>query len=244
MTMHPGTLSTGCLEDDIAALFAPAVSVAITDPTAEHDAPFEEEIAAIAKANDKRRREFLAGRAAARKAMGQMGLPPLAIPADEARAPVWPDAVTGSISHNEALCIAAVAERRNVPGLGIDIEEASPLEAELYPDICTLPERAWLSLQTEDTRGLLAKLIFSAKECAYKCQFPISRTLLEFHDLEITADLETGQFEATFMRSVPGFERRARLYGRYVLAKGQIITAITAEQHPSLAAQRRRVSYW
>ncbi|WP_422032657.1 4'-phosphopantetheinyl transferase family protein [Roseovarius sp.] len=244
MSMHPGTLSTGCLEDDIAALFAPAVSVAMTDPSADHDAPFEEEGAAVARANDKRRREFRAGRAAARQAMQEMGLPAMPIPADESRAPVWPDAITGSISHNDSLCIAAVAERRNVPGIGIDIEEATPLDPDLFPEICTLPERAWLSLQSEDTRGLLGKLIFSAKECAYKCQFPLSRTFLEFHDLEITADLETGQFEATFMRPVPGFERRARLYGRYVVAEGQIITAITAEQHPSLAAQRRRVSYW
>ncbi|KZY31334.1 hypothetical protein A3731_23745, partial [Roseovarius sp. HI0049] len=235
---------TGCLEDDIAALFAPAVSVVRTDPTDEHDAPFPEEATTIAKANDKRRREFSAGRAAARQAMQNMGLPAMAIPADETRAPVWPDTVTGSISHNDHLCIAVVAETCNVPGLGVDIEEATPLDPDLYPEICTLPERAWLSLQAEETRGLLAKLVFSAKECAYKCQFPISRTFLEFHDLEITADLETGQFEATFMRPVPGFERRARLYGRYVLAKGQIITAITAEQHPTLAAQRRRVSWW
>lgn len=244
MSMHPGTLSTGCLEDDIAALFAPAVSVAMTDPSADHDAPFEEEGAVVARANEKRRREFRAGRAAARQAMQEMGLPAMPIPTDESRAPVWPDAITGSISHNYSLCIAAVAERRNVPGIGIDIEEATPLDPDLFPEICTLPERAWLSLQSEDTRGLLGKLIFSAKECAYKCQFPLSRTFLEFHDLEITADLETGQFEATFMRPVPGFERRARLYGRYVVAEGQIITAITAEQHPSLAAQRRRVSYW
>ena len=244
MSIHHATLSTGCLEDDIAALFAPAVSVVITDPSAEHDALFDAEAGTVAKANDKRRREFSAGRAAARQAMQNMGLPAMPIPADDSRAPVWPEALTGSISHNDTHCIAAVADTRNVPGIGIDIEEATPLDPDLYPEICTLPERAWLSLQSEETRGLLAKLIFSAKECAYKCQFPISRTFLEFHDLEITADLESGQFEATFMRPVPGFERRARLYGRYVVAQGQIITAITAEQHPSLAAQRRRVSYW
>ncbi|MEQ8293375.1 MAG: 4'-phosphopantetheinyl transferase superfamily protein [Roseovarius sp.] len=244
MSVHPGTLSTGSLQDDIAALFAPAVSVALTDPAAEHDAPFAEEETTLARANDKRRREFRAGRTAAREAMQEMGLPPLAIPADETRAPVWPEPVTGSITHNETLCIAVIAERRNVPGIGVDIEEATPLDPELFPDICTLPERAWLSLQTEETRGMLAKLIFSAKECAYKCQFPLSRTFLEFHDLEITADLETGQFEATYLRSVPGFERGARLYGRYMVTRGQIITAITAEQHPTRAAQRRRVSWW
>ena len=244
MSVHPGTLSTGCLEDDLAALFAPAVSVVVTDPSVEHDAPFDDENAAVARANDKRRREFRAGRAAARQAMQEMGLPAVAIPAGEDRAPVWPDDVTGSITHNDTLCIAVIAERRNVPGIGVDIEAATPLDPDLFPEVCTLPERAWLSLQSEETRGLLAKLIFSAKECAYKCQFPLSGTFLEFHDLEITADLETGQFEATFTRPVPGFDRGARLYGRYVVAQGQIITAITAEQHPTLAAQRRRVSYW
>lgn len=244
MSMHTPILSSGGLEEDILSLFSPAVAVAITDPAAEHDAPFEDEAPSVARASDKRRREFCAGRAAARAAMSRMGLPAMALPADETRAPVWPAAVTGSISHNDHVCIAVVADIRSVPALGIDIEEARPLEPALFPDICTLPERAWLSSLPEHDRGMLAKLIFSAKECAYKCQFTLSRTFLEFHDLEITADLESGQFEATFLRTVPGFARGARLYGRYVVTQGHVITAITADRHVTPAVQERRVSFW
>lgn len=244
MSLHNPILSSGGLEEDILTLFLPAVSVAVTDPSGDPDTLFDVETATIARANDKRRREFSAGRAAVRQAMHRMGLPAMPLPADDTRAPVWPDAVTGSISHNDRVCIAVVADARSVPALGIDIEEVRPLEPELFPDICTLPERAWLSTQPEQDRGLLAKLIFSAKECAYKCQFTLSRTFLEFHDLEITADLETGQFEATFLRTVPGFAKGARLYGRYVVTQGHVITAITAERHATPAVQERRVSFW
>lgn len=244
MNMQPTPLSSGRLEDDILSLFLPAVTVAMTDPAAEHGAPYEAEAPAIARANDKRRREFCAGRAAARRAMHRMGLPPVAVPSDETRAPVWPTNVTGSISHSDSLCIAVLADARAVPAVGIDIEDALPLDPELFADICTLPERAWLSTQPEQDRGMLAKLIFSAKECAYKCQFTLSRTFLEFHDLEITADLETGQFEATFLRSVPGFARGARLYGRYVVAQDHVITAISAERHTTPAVEERRVFFW
>ena len=244
MSMHTPILSSDALEQDIQTLFMPVVSVAVTDPATEHEALFDDEAPTVAKATDKRRREFSAGRAAARRAMHQMGLPAMPLPADETRAPVWPDDVTGSISHNDQVCIAVVADARSVPAVGIDIEEARPLEPELFPDICTLPERAWLSSQPEQDRGMLAKLIFSAKECTYKCQFTLSRTFLEFHDLEITADRDCGQFEATFLRNVPGFASGARLYGRYVVTQGHIITAISAERHTTPAVQERRVSFW
>ena len=243
MTVAGAIIPATRLEDTIRALFPRPVAVAVTDPTAPQPVAFAAETRAIASAREKRRHEFLAGRAAVQAAMRQMGQPPVAVPAGADRAPIWPDGLTGSISHSDSLCAAVLADTRSFPALGIDIEPAEPLAPDLVPEICTLSERAWLSAQPEPGRGLLARLIFSAKECAYKCQYTLSRTMLEFTDLEITADLETGQFEATFLRAVPAFEQGTRLYGRHMTADGHVITGIAARQLAA-APQERRLSPW
>jgi len=244
MTLAAPPLTAGGLEQSLAGLFPPAVSVAITDPEADYPAPFAAEEPAVARAIDRRRREFGAGRAAVREAMRRLGQPPAAVPAGSDRAPVWPPGLTGSISHSARLCVAVVAEVRAFPALGIDIEEALPLDPELATEICTLSERAWLSSLPDDRRGLMARLIFSAKECAYKCQYTRSRTLIGFHDLEITADPEAGQFEATFLGAVPGFAPGARFYGRHAIIDGHIVTGTTANRHQTAWAPERRLSLW
>ena len=216
------------LAQDVQALFAAPVAVAVTDPAADHRTGHASETATIVCANDKRRREFLAGRTAARRAMHQLGLAEQPVPMADDRAPIWPEGLVGSISHSDTLCLAALAARRDVPAIGLDIEPATSLAPDLIPEICTWSERAWLSRQPRNRRGQMAKLIFSAKECAYKCQYPTSGALLEFHDLEVTADSETGQFEATFQKDVAGFDRGARLCGRWQVVQGHIITAIAA----------------
>jgi len=237
--MHVVPCPARPLADEVRALFPIDVAVAVSDPHAEHTPRFAAEAQAVARATTRRRREFLAGRAAAHRAMAQIGGAVSPVLAGADRAPVWPEGITGSISHSARTCLAVVAETRDTPALGIDIEDEAPLDPALVAEICTLPERAWLSTRPEALRGRLAKLIFSAKECAYKCQFMLSREMLDFGDLEITADLETGQFEATFARDLPGFARGTWLSGRYAFAAGQVITAMAMTQPHNKAAHAR-----
>ncbi len=215
-----------CLEEEIQTLFPPAVTVAVTDPAGAHPAIFAAEARAIAEARPNRQREFRAGRAAIRAALTRMGLPPSPVPAGPDRAPVWPVGVTGSLSHSETVCVAALAPARALTAIGVDIEPAEALSEALLPEICGLPERAWLSTRPPRERGLLAKLIFSAKECAYKAQYTQSRSFLEFSDLEVTLAPETGQFDATLRRAVPGFDEGTRLFGRFAITQGHVVTAL------------------
>ncbi|WP_113910740.1 4'-phosphopantetheinyl transferase family protein [Roseovarius dicentrarchi] len=203
-------------------LFPPQVAVALTQPGAPQPPLFAAETAAMARAVPTRRAEFAAGRAAARAAMAQLGAPAAALPMGPDRAPVWPAGITGSLSHIPALCIAAVAQTRQFRAIGTDLEEAGDLDPDLIPQVCTLAERAWLACQPAAQRGQLAKLIFSAKECAYKCQYPLTGTLFDFDTLEITPDPDTGQFEATFTRAIGCFDAGACLPGRFTIADGII----------------------
>lgn len=59
-----------------------------------------EEMSVVRNAARKRRREFAAGRSAARRALGQMGVPCQPIPKGNFGEPIWPTGYGGSISHD------------------------------------------------------------------------------------------------------------------------------------------------
>lgn len=207
-------------------LFPATVSVAVAYPWAPAEGLMPPETAGLDRMVPARRREFAAGRRAARQAMARLGHPGAAVPAGDDRAPRWPPGLVGSLSHTGTLCMAAVAREADHETLGLDIEEVADLPPDLLEIVCTPSERAWLSVQANDIRGRLARLIFSAKECAYKCQYPLSGEILEFGDLEITPDPDTGQFEATFIRPAGAFSAGSCLSGRFVIGARLIATAM------------------
>ena len=175
---------TVALERRIAALFGGPVAVAVLPVAGPHPPLMPEEARAVARAVAQRRAEFTAGRAAARLAMTRLGLPPQPIPAAPDRSPVWPDGVTGSISHTGGLC-AAVLSRDPTQPLGLDIEEAAPLDADLWPLVLTPEELARLDHAPAAQRGLMAKRIFGIKEAAYKAQFPLTGAVIGFQALDV-----------------------------------------------------------
>ncbi|MEO5321967.1 4'-phosphopantetheinyl transferase superfamily protein [Mesorhizobium sp. CC13] len=212
----------------LARLFEPDVAVAQGDPRGDWGAPLPGEEEAIARASAARRREFMAGRALARTAMRELGLAPAAVPAGGDRAPAWPAGTTGSISHCADWCVAAVA--RSADGylsVGLDIEPALPLDAGLVEEICTADERAWLAAQPAGRRGLLARAVFSAKECAYKCQYPLSGKLFGFDAMSVRLDLASGTFVARFEADAGPFSRGEQLAGRMAIGRDHVVTAMT-----------------
>jgi 4'-phosphopantetheinyl transferase EntD len=189
--------------------------------------PFPEETVTLATAVDKRRREFAAGRACARQAFAALGLPSVAIPSGPDRAPIWPLGVVGSITHSSSWCVAAVAlQSDGFISIGVDIEEAIPLEEAFASDICTRFEIDWLERQPVGRRGLLLKAVFSAKECAYKCQYPLTKKFLEYDAMCVELDADAGWFSAHFEIDVHPFKAGSRLDGRISFAGSHIATAL------------------
>ncbi len=207
-------------------LFARNVALTGCDPREDHPALLQGERVAVARAVPARRREFAAGRAAARRAMDELGLPPAPVLMGADRAPVWPDDIIGSISHCRTCCLAAVARRGDVQALGLDVEDDTPLEDDLIASICTPSERAWLSTQPRSRAGQWAKVMFSAKEAAYKCQYMLTRRLFGFDGLEIALDPAAGRFEVRFTATVAPFMRNTRLAGRFAIGGGLIVTGM------------------
>ncbi|PZO74494.1 MAG: phosphopantetheinyl transferase [Mesorhizobium amorphae] len=175
-----------------------------------------------------RRREFTAGRLCAGRAMEQLGLPRLPVPAAPDRSPVWPAGVVGSISHSRALAAAALAKRSPaIRAIGLDVEEMTPLEADLFGEICGAEELAWLGRQPLRERGLLAKSIFCAKEAAYKCQHPLSGRLFGFHTLSVALDWKAGRFTARLEEDVSPFREGDVLAGIIWRDAGHLVALAT-----------------
>lgn len=211
--------------DLVRPLFSDALAVAVADPMAANPAPMAEETACLSpRAIDKRRREFAAGRHAVRQAMALAGLPPAPVLVGQDRAPIWPEGTVGGITHTASCAIAVAGHIGAVRSIGVDVEEDTPLKEKLLGEICLPGEIAWLNAQADPLR--LAKLIFSAKEAAYKAQYPFSRTVFGFSGMETDWDMATGQFTARFTRAVAPFAVGHEISGRFAMGQELIITGV------------------
>ncbi|MGL4236953.1 4'-phosphopantetheinyl transferase family protein [Tabrizicola sp.] len=209
-------LSLGAIETAVKGLFPDGVAVAVEEVTPGTDGHlWPEERAAIAGAVPKRLAEFAAGRSAARQALAKLGHPPAALPVGPDRAPLWPPGIAGSIAH--AADIAIAVARRGSP-LGIDIEEDSPLDPDLWPVICTKTELDQLPLQD---RGLFVKHIFSAKEAIFKAQDPRHRAMFGFDAVSVT--LAESGFHAKFCQDAGAFRNGQTVTGRLTRIHGLIL---------------------
>jgi 4'-phosphopantetheinyl transferase EntD len=196
---------------------------------------FPEEEALIARAADKRRREFTTGRGCARAALRALGVPPAPILNGERGAPQWPAGFAGSITHCAGYRAAAVASTREVLTIGLDAEPNEILPAGVLDHVSLPAERARLrdlaaTTSTAAQGPCWDRLLFSAKESVYKAWFPVALRWLGFHDADITID-PAGTFEARLLVPAPvtagsqagltGFR------GRWLAADGLVLTAIT-----------------
>lgn len=182
-----------------------------------------EEQTYIAGAVQKRQREYAAGRHCARRALARLGLGAIAVPTGPDRAPVWPHGIAGSITHTDDMAAAAVCRIADgFRAIGIDLEPALALPDELIALVATPSELAWLARQPRDKQGILARVIYSAKEATFKAQFPLTRRMLEFADVETTMDEGCTRFAAVL--NLPG---HVTLDGRVRAADRFIATAAT-----------------
>ena len=183
----------------------------------------------IERAVPKRRLEFAAGRQLARRLLIEIGQGIDAMPSDADRVPQWPQAVVGSITHCNSLCAVAVAPRTLSAGIGLDVEPAKPMNAELVPHILREAERERMRDWPGRWRDLAGILTFSAKEALYKSIYPAHRVFLDFQDVELqwsgfessAEELEVA-FEAQVRVPHATFPGMTRIAGRARVAHGHV----------------------
>lgn len=189
-----------------------------------------------ARMSPRRLQEYSAGRGHARKALEQLGLGSPGVAVGPGRAPLWPAGFVGSISHAGDLVLAVAAPSAAIRGIGVDLEPAVPLDADLVHRVCRPEEVA--RLPASAAPGQHAKLIFSAKESVYKCIAPLTGVFLEFEDVEILLDMGNEQFRARGHGPAAALIAPLELAGAYALAGGYWVTAAWQKPPPREGQER------
>ena len=204
-------------------LFPPGVCVAIGRERAT-DEPLHPDEAELARAmGPARRREFAAGRACARRAMRELGVPDGPVLRGLRRAPLFPHGVVGSITHTNGFCAAAVARSRrsrasaSTPSATRRSPSAPPrgsARRASSPRCARCPGRSperW------------AAIVFSAKETLYKAYFPLTGFFIGFRDARsrcLPRPTTPGRFEARLLRrDAPDAAGQRRFAGRYAMRR-------------------------
>lgn len=233
----PGTPAQQRLQEGVQAQLGQDLAVVCTGVDGDPGWLWAEERAAVAKAIPRRQREFAAGRAAARAAMRQLGQRECAIPAREDRSPAWPEQFIGSISHSATFCVAVVGLKRRWASAGIDIEEDRRVEPDLWPSICRPRELETLVQGDAAARKSMVTRLFSAKEAFFKWQYPHTRQMLDFQDVEVRFDPALCVFEALRVTGLADDGGHAVASGRQFLLEGQILSLVVTE-YPKNASKQ------
>lgn len=191
------------------------------------DKLFPQEKQSVDGAVVSRLQEFSTGRECARRALASLGIAAVPIMANRDRSPNWPEGVIGSITHTNSHCAVAVAPSGEpYDAIGLDLENIENFSIELIDTICLEEERRWLETQPIDLRPELACTIFSAKECAYKAQYPASKVFLEFSEMLVRLDIENGRFFARLLRDCDPYGVGTVLPGHFKISDGHVASAV------------------
>jgi 4'-phosphopantetheinyl transferase EntD len=191
---------------------------------------FPAEQAVLSGAPARRRAEFATGRACARAALAALGLPAMAILPGPHGEPQWPAGVAGSITHCAGYRACAAALLGDMAAIGIDAEPNCPLPDGVLEDVAVPAERSWLADRMAAAPGVCwDRLLFSAKESAYKAWFPLTGRQLRFQDAAVTPGQDGHRFIVHVLLPGPAAagHQLSQLEGSWLAGGGLVITAVT-----------------
>jgi len=191
---------------------------------------FAEEEAQLARWGDARRSEFATVRVLARRALGDLGMPPVAIPRGGNGAPEWPTGVVGSMTHCPGFRAAAVAHGKAVRTIGVDAEPALSLPDGVLPLVSLPEEQSQLQRFADaDPEVPWDRLLFCIKEAVYKAWFPLTKLWLGFEDVRVDIDRE-GAFVATVLAAGPRLDgNRPFSFSGHWLTRNRLLIAAVAD---------------
>jgi enterobactin synthetase component D len=160
---------------------------------------FPAELVRIERAILSRKREYIAGRTSARKALSILGYEKFVILTGKNREPLWPPSISGSITHEKEYCATAVAQRQSIAYLGIDLATTEPLNIEVRDLICTKKEIEYTQNFPELPFDVDPhKILFSLKESFFKCYYPRLLRYFDFKDVSLQIDARNNQVQIEY----------------------------------------------
>ena len=187
---------------------------------------YPEEKKIIQHAVSKRQREFRATRLMARELLKHLKVDRFPLLSGVHREPLWPAHICGSITHTDDFCAVAIALTKDVTSVGLDAQKISVINDELQPYICHPLEKEWINALPEAEQNCYSNLVFSAKECFFKWQFPLTQSWLNFNDCWLTVDKSKKQFQVNLLRNPKSILSTQSLTGKYQFTQDLILTGI------------------
>jgi 4'-phosphopantetheinyl transferase EntD len=211
----------------VETLFPPGVVAHEIHGGTSPDGLFPAERECVARAVEKRVREFSAGRLCARAGLIALGFEPQPLLVGQDRAPVWPSGVVGSITHTDGYCVAVVGLEERFASLGVDAERVGQVDPSLWRLTMRAEEIGRLESLDDTVQKRMATVIFSAKEAFYKCQYGLTRQWLGFESVRVEAGDEA--FEVAVLDEAhPSYRREAPWRGRFSVDDALVVTGIAS----------------
>ena len=160
----------------------------------------------LRRAIPRRQRQFRAGRFCALEAL-RMLVPARTFTSPgraAGGAPVWPEGMTGSITHTDDFTSAAVAHATDVAAIGIDSEQVvSNARARAVVSVVSQPVELERAREAGCDTAQALTLVFSAKESIFKCLHPLVGVWIGFHDVRIAGiDGRARTFDAVVVNAL------------------------------------------
>ncbi|WP_419998123.1 4'-phosphopantetheinyl transferase family protein [Streptomyces boninensis] len=178
----------------------------------------------MAGASAERRREFTTVRGCARAALAALGAARAPLVPGAMGAPRWPAGVVGSMTHCAGYRAAAVAATRDIAALGIDAEPREPLPPTVAAHLLHDAEAAWLRKVFPGGEPPADRLVFSAKEAAYKAYSPWLGSRHGIRDFTVLPEPD-GTFQVILPRHGGSVPHHA--VGRWSLSRDLVLTSVT-----------------
>jgi enterobactin synthetase component D len=177
-----------------------------------------------------RRTQFLAGRYCAAQAITRLCGTAASVTVGRGSdgSPVWPNGLTGSITHSGDFASAAVASRKNVRSLGIDTEHimATVRARRIASAVLVASEVSAASRAIDE--AVWITLVFSAKEALFKCLYPLVGRSFDYSAVAVTSiDTTTGRLGAELQETLTSELQMGRsIEGRFEIGERYVHTGI------------------
>lgn len=158
-----------------------AVEIVEDSPFATSDNLFNEEKIFIKREwSEIRLKTYILGRCAAHRALQTLQKEIVPILKGRDGEPIWPFDIVGSISHKDAIAVAAVGKKKRYKGIGVDIEDQTMiLSKKEYSLFCTPKE-----MECIDKKKISPIDIFSRKEAIIKAYYTTYNKLYNWIDID------------------------------------------------------------
>lgn len=174
---------------------------------------------------DLRCAEFGDARWCAHQALVELGIDDIPILRGDRGMPLWPNGVSGSLTHTDGLRAAVVARTDKVRSIGIDAEPAEPLPEMVLGSVARPGEHAQLERLRAGGVTCADRLLFCAKEATYKSWFPLTHRWLDFHEAEIDLRDDGTFISYLLVRPTPV----PFINGRWKIADGYVVASTFVE---------------